>query len=279
MVAKLRVPHHHSYAGGPGRGGLGAGHRARRAGQPRGARRPAVPDRARGGHTGLHVPGLARAALRGRSSVRRPRCSMTAISRSHALPERQSGRGRRTARDVAALRGYRACLGRRDREFADPAFVAPGAIPWLLLRVRWDRGGADRRCDVVRRDLHSARQHRGRRGASSRMQDGTRRWQASARALHRRLRVLSVRPSLQARPVGFRFAVSRFRPETVRRVHATPTPASRLRRKRAIRLLADVVPQRRQFRVRDLRVRRHATNRARTVADHARKRVGLHDDR
>ena len=36
---------------------------------------------------------------------------------------------------MAALPGHEHGLGRGDPSSSDPAFVAPGAIPWLLLQV------------------------------------------------------------------------------------------------------------------------------------------------
>ena len=79
----------------------------------------------------------------GYSSRRRPPCSTTMIGKSSptsSAPTRLRITQSRSwppddSRHVAGLAGHEHRLGHDDQSSSDPAFVAPGAIAWLLLEV------------------------------------------------------------------------------------------------------------------------------------------------
>ena len=72
----------------------------------------------------------------------------------------------------------------------DSSFVAPGAIPWLLLRVVGSEEGLGGRDADGDNNVHPAGEHGWRDRPRHRMQVGERYWQEGARALHDRLCLL-----------------------------------------------------------------------------------------
>ena len=76
------------------------------------------------------------------------------------------------------------------RTSTDPNYVAPGAIPWLLLETVGTQVRPGRRRQADQDHVHPAREHGGRHRAGHRLRRDHRRRQEGAGPVHDRLRVL-----------------------------------------------------------------------------------------